>query len=214
MKRIDICAHCSLDILGNFVQIIHNKYGMLVVSLNQTNVWGSKWMVEWVVEWMSEWSMGGWESEWRVCLEPKLRQLRRNDRAMIRWICGIKDRDKTPLASLLQKLSIMDIGPLLSVIIWPCTTAHVLIKSITNFQNPGIRKKGRPPKTWSECVKTDVNECGLAGVDPLDRDAWRAVVFNTACCCQPHRMRQGQHLNQIDMDGWMDGQVDFCKVVL
>ena len=33
-----------------------------------------------------------------------------------------------------------------------------------------------PWKTWSEYVKTDVNECGLAGIDPLDRDAWRAGI--------------------------------------
>ena len=34
----------------------------------------------------------------------------------------------------------------------------------------------RPRKTWSECVKTDVNKCGLAGIDPLGRDAWWASV--------------------------------------
>ena len=52
------------------------------------------------------------------------------------------------------------------------------IKSITNFLIPGTKKKGRPRKTWTwlECEKTDVNKCGLAGVDPLDRDAWRASV--------------------------------------
>ena len=54
--------------------------------------------------------------------------------------------------------------------------ATYCIKSITNFQIPSTRKKGRPQKTWSECVKIDVNESGLAGVDPLDRDAWRAGV--------------------------------------
>ena len=50
------------------------------------------------------------------------------------------------------------------------------IKSITDFPIPAARKQGRPRKTWSECVKTDVSNCGLAGVDPLDRDAWRAGV--------------------------------------
>ena len=70
-EKMDICVHCTLDILGNFVQIIHQRYGMLVVSLNQTNEWGSEWVVEWVVEWMSEWSMGGWESEWMVCLKTQ-----------------------------------------------------------------------------------------------------------------------------------------------
>ena len=37
------------------------------------------------------------------------------------------------------------------------------------FTISGTRKQGRPRKTWSECVKTDINECSLAGVDPLDR---------------------------------------------
>ena len=41
--------------------------------------------------------------------EPVLRWLHRNDHTMIRWICGIKDRDETPSVSLLQKLGIEDI---------------------------------------------------------------------------------------------------------
>ena len=41
--------------------------------------------------------------------EPERRRLGRNDRAMIRWICGIKDRDETPWVSLLEKLGIDDI---------------------------------------------------------------------------------------------------------
>ena len=28
----------------------------------------------------------------------------------------------------------------------------------------------------SECVKTDISDCGLTGVDPQYRDAWRASV--------------------------------------
>ena len=84
---------------------------------------------------------------------------------------------------LLQKLGIEDITWVLH-----CRRlrryGHVqratsCIKTITNFQIPGTRKKGRHWKTWSECVKADVNECGLAGVDPLDRDAWRASVRNS-----------------------------------
>ena len=41
--------------------------------------------------------------------EPELWQLHGNDRAMIRWIRGIKDRDETSSASVLQKLGIEDI---------------------------------------------------------------------------------------------------------
>ena len=58
------------------------------------------------------------------------------------------------------------------------------------------------PKTWSECVKIDVNKCGLAGVDTLDK-VHGEPVFDIAWCCQPHRMGHGQHLNLRWI--WMDG---------
>ena len=41
---------------------------------------------------------------------------------------------------------------------------------------PGKRGLGRPRKTWAECVKTDIHDCGLSAVDPLDRVAGRAAV--------------------------------------
>ena len=75
------------------------------------------------------------------------------------------------------------------------------IKSITNIPIPGTRKQEWPRKTWSECVKTDVSNCGQAGVDPQDRETRRAV-FDIAWCCQPHRMGQEQHINmKMEMDG-------------
>ena len=84
---------------------------------------------------------------------------------------------------VLQKLDIKDIT---SVLRWRHLSWHghvqratSCIKSITNFPLPSTRKKGRPWKTRSECVKTDVNMCGLAGVDPPDRDVWRAGVWHS-----------------------------------
>ena len=58
-----------------------------------------------------------------------LQRLYRIDSAMIHWIHGTKDGDKTPSASLLQKLRIEDIITLLHVtaqVVWPCTTCIVL----------------------------------------------------------------------------------------
>ena len=40
-------------------------------------------------------------------------------------------------------------------------------------------KKGRSRKTWSECARTDVDKCGIAGVDPLDRGAPYNLVLST-----------------------------------
>ena len=38
--------------------------------------------------------------------------------------------------------------------------------SITSIAIPGPRGHGRPRKSWSECVKTDVEVCNLEGINP------------------------------------------------
>ena len=49
-----------------------------------------------------------------------------------------------------------------------------------------------------------ITKCGLAGVDPLDRDAWRTGVRHILVLPLPHRMGHEQHINLrwIWMDGW------------
>ena len=41
-----------------------------------------------------------------------------------------------------------------------------------SMTNPSARRRGRPKKTWSECVKTDMKMCSLGSIDPLNREAW------------------------------------------
>ena len=92
---------------------------------------------------------------------------------------------------------------LVQVMVWCClATSHYLSQSWPRYMAPyGITTphkelssklvnketciaiqtsthwgKGRPRKTWSECVKTDISDYGLTGVDPQDRDAWRASI--------------------------------------
>ena len=45
------------------------------------------------------------------------------------------------------------------------------INSITSMTIPSARRKGRPKKTWSECVKADMKMCSLGSIDPLNREA-------------------------------------------
>ena len=35
-------------------------------------------------------------------------------------------------------------------------------------------------KSWSECVKADVDVCNLEGIDPKNREAWRSGVRMTS----------------------------------
>ena len=44
----------------------------------------------------------------------------------------------------------------------------------------GARGRGRPKKTWWDCVRADIDICGLGGIDPLDREAWRFGVGRTS----------------------------------
>ena len=52
--------------------------------------------------------------------------------------------------------------------------------SITSMTIPSARKRGRPKKTWSECVKTDMKMCSLGSIDPLNREAWGLGVRHSS----------------------------------
>ena len=107
-----------------------------------------------------------------------LKRLCHNDRVMIRWICGTTDRVETSSVSLLQKLGIKDITSVLHSgwLRWYGHVQRAASCAVTDLLLLVPRGKGRPRKTWSECVKTNISDCGLAGVDPQDRNAWRASV--------------------------------------
>ena len=52
--------------------------------------------------------------------------------------------------------------------------------SITSIAIPGPRGRGRPRKSWSECVKADVDVCNLEDIDPQNKEAWRSGVTRTS----------------------------------
>ena len=139
--------------------------------------------------------------------KTELQRLRRNDRAMIRWICIVKNWDETPSVSLLQKLGIQDITSVLHSrrLRWygHVQRATSCIKSITNFTLPGTGRKGGQRKTWSRCVKNDILTCGLTGFNPLDRDAWRAGVRHSLVLPTPLNGTWTAPLSEMDMDGWL-----------
>ena len=45
---------------------------------------------------------------------------------------------------------------------------------------PSARRRGRPKKTWSERVKTDMKMCSLGSIDPLNREAWGLGVRHSS----------------------------------
>ena len=109
---------------------------------------------------------------------------------------------ETSSISLLLKLCIKDITAVLPIgrLRWygHVQCARSCIKSVTDLLLPGPRWEGRPRKTRSECVKTDISDFGLMGLTHKT-EMLGEPVFGVAWCYQPHCMGHGQHPN-LKMD--------------
>ena len=112
-----------------------------------------------------------------------LHRLCRNDRAMIRWICGVKPSDDPSMDELHAKLGICDLAILVRErrLRW---FGHVMrsngeINRVRSRSVPGRKGPGRPKKTWEECVKQDLKVCGLSEAGTQDRLSWRSSVKNS-----------------------------------
>ena len=115
-------------------------------------------------------------------LAEDIQILRRNDRAMIRWMCGVKVSDEVPSTTLLAKLGLEEITSALRSrrLRWHghVTRAtgciHTVMDPLADSKGPG-----RPPKAWKECVRRDIMDGGLSNTDPMNRNAWRAGIRAT-----------------------------------
>ena len=112
-----------------------------------------------------------------------LHRLCRNDRAMIRWICGVKPSDDPSMDELHAKLGICDLAILVRErrLRW---FGHVMrsngeINRVRSRPVPGRKGPGRPKKTWEECLKQDLEVCGLSEAGTQDRLSWRSSVKNS-----------------------------------
>ena len=50
------------------------------------------------------------------------------------------------------------------------------IREVMEHEIPGKRKKGRPRKSWEECIKKDLERYGLTREDAYDRVKWREQI--------------------------------------
>jgi len=69
------------------------------------------------------------------------------------------------------------------IIIRCCLVGHVerkddndWVKRCITWAVEGIRQKGRPQKTWWDCVKNDVESLGLSQKDVQSMNKWRRRI--------------------------------------
>ena len=106
-----------------------------------------------------------------------LNRLRRNDRAMIRWICNVRAKDEVSSDSLLTKLGIQDLDVVLrtSRMRW---FGHVerstgWIAEVRKLNVVAKKRSGRPRKSWVEVLENDRKKLGMDSADPQNRSEWR-----------------------------------------
>ena len=99
-----------------------------------------------------------------------LNRLRRNDRAMIRWICSVRAKDEVSSDSLLTKLGIQDLDVVLATsrMRW---FGHVerstgWIAEVRKLNVVAQKRSGRPRKTWDEVLENDRKKLGMDSADP------------------------------------------------
>jgi len=128
-------------------------------------------------------------SECWALRNDELARLIRNDRAMLRWICGIKPDEEVHTHTLCDRLNIpyLDVTLRYNRLRW---AGHVhRSQSWTgrcqSLQIDGRRGTGRPRKTWNDTINEDLQTYNLSLDMAEDRDAWRSTLRNATRRVQP-----------------------------
>ncbi|MEW8547557.1 MAG: hypothetical protein AB2693_28960 [Candidatus Thiodiazotropha sp.] len=109
-----------------------------------------------------------------------LNRLRRNDSAMIRWMCNVKAKDEVSSDSLLSKLAIQDLDVVLrtSRMRW---FGHVerstsWIAKVWKLEVDAQKRPGRPKNMWEELLVNDRKKLGMVSTDPQNHLEWKGCL--------------------------------------
>ena len=121
-------------------------------------------------------------SETRPVRKENAVALQRAVMRMVRWMCGVKLKDRLPSKELRERLGIDDIALVLQQnrLRW---YGHLLrkedddwVKKCMEYEVEGPRPKRRPKTTWAEVVEKDCQACKLNKKNAMDRSRWRKLI--------------------------------------
>jgi len=108
--------------------------------------------------------------------------LQRAEMRIVRWMCGVKLKDRHPSKELRERLGVDDIALVLQQnrLRW---YGHVLrkddddcVKKCMEYEVQGPRPRGRQKRTWREVVREDCQARKLNKENAMDRCKWRKVI--------------------------------------
>jgi len=125
-------------------------------------------------------SMHGSET-WNIRKENVV-ALQRAEMRMVKWMCGVKLKDRFPSKELRERLGIDDIA-LVSQQNRLRWYGHVLRKEdddcVTKcivYEVEGPRPRGRPKRNWRQVVKEDCQARKLNTEDAMDHSKWKTLI--------------------------------------
>ena len=105
------------------------------------------------------------------------------DRRMLRKMCGLTLMDRVSSTDILRRCGLVDL--LLTVrksrMAWFGHTYRRQndndpLSRINQVKAPGSRPRGRPKKTWKQCVNQDMTAAGVQETAAADRAVWRTAI--------------------------------------
>jgi len=108
--------------------------------------------------------------------------LQRAEMRILRWMCGVKLKDRCPSKEQRERLGIDDIALVLQQnrLRW---YGHVLrkedddwVKKYMVYKVEGLRPRRRPMRTRREVVEKDCQAHKLNKEDAVDRGKWRKLI--------------------------------------
>src|SRR5437899_398898 len=111
-----------------------------------------------------------------------MQRLVRTENSMVRWMSGVTLKDRRSSEKLRCGLGIEGVEEVVrrGRLRWfghvERKEADDWVSKCRNLVVVGGVRKGRPRKTWMECVKEDMDECGLKKEDAQDRSLWRRLI--------------------------------------
>ena len=114
------------------------------------------------------------------CLrENEMAILRKNERAMVRAMCGAKLMDKKRTEDLMEMLGLKETAVQMVKANGVRWYGHVLrrddghlLRKVLEFEVRGKRKPGRPKKTWKTQVEKESKSVGLEKKDAMNQARW------------------------------------------
>src|SRR5580698_5591187 len=103
-----------------------------------------------------------------------IQRLQRAERAMVRWMCGVKLKDRRSNRELLDRLHVIEIGTVVSRgrLGWYDHVERMpkekWVSKCRELEVEGDKGRGRGKKTWRQCVEEDRKRLGLDRRDVQD----------------------------------------------